>query len=87
MVGSRNVLRGPGYFVADLGVRKELRAPWHTSHRVVFRVDVFNAFNTVNFSSVGIDLLATSATFGQIRNTAGPRGGAREVEFGLRYEF
>jgi hypothetical protein len=44
-------------------------------------------FNTVNFSTAGIDLLATSAMFGHIRNTAGPRGGARELEFGLRYEF
>jgi hypothetical protein len=40
-----------------------------------------------NFITAGNDVLAMSATFGQIRNAAGPRGGARELEFGLRYEF
>lgn len=44
-------------------------------------------FNQVNFSTTGIDLSALSATFGHLRNTAGPRGGARELEFSVRYEF
>lgn len=86
-VGSRNALRGPGYFVMDLGLRKDTRLPWNPAHRLVFRVDAFNVLNSVSFSTTGIDLNALSATFGQIRNTAGPRGGARELEFGLRYEF
>lgn len=86
-IGSRNALRGPGYFVMDLGVRKDTRLPWHRSHRLVVRVDAFNVLNTVNYSTTGLDLNALSATFGQIRNTAGARGGARELEFGVRYEF
>jgi hypothetical protein len=86
-VGARNVLRAPAYFVVDLGIHKSVRAPWHSSHRFEVRVTAFNALNTVNFSSTDIDLRPTSATFGRIRATAGPRGGAREMEFAVRYQF
>jgi hypothetical protein len=86
-VGSRNVLRAPAYSVVDLGLNKSVRVPWASSHRFEVRVTAFNAFNTVNFSSTDIDLRPTSATFGRIRSTAGPRGGARELEFAVRYQF
>jgi hypothetical protein len=81
------VLRAPAYFVVDLGLHKSVRVPWASSHRFEVRVTAFNALNTVNFSSTDIDLRPTSPTFGRIRSTAGPRGGARELEFAVRYEF
>jgi hypothetical protein len=86
--GSRNTLRSPGYFTVDMGLHKSFQLPWaERRHRLEFRWDAFNVFNQVNFSTTSIDLTGTSATFGRISSTAGPRGGAREMEFALRYQF
>ena len=87
--GSRNVFRGPAYFATDMGVYKSFKLPWHESRqRLQFRVTAFNVFNTVNFSDVFLSLDPTSpGTFGQPTSTAGPRGGQREMEFAIRYEF
>lgn len=83
--GSRNVLRGPGYASLDAGLHKNFRL-WSESTRLQFRATVFNAFNSVNFSDLGISLDPTSpATFGQITSTASGRG--REMEFAVRFEF
>jgi hypothetical protein len=57
---------------------------------VEFRACLFNAFNNVNFSPNILDLnldLGFVQNFGRIQSTAGPRGGAREMEFAIRYEF
>jgi hypothetical protein len=95
-VGSRNVLRSPGYFSVDLGLNKTFALPWGEGHRMVFRWEAFNLFNNVNMGTVSnpvlagpnnIDLQIDSPTFGRILGTAGPRGGAREMQFALRYEF
>jgi hypothetical protein len=86
--GSRNIFRGPAYFATDMGVYKSFRMPWKESQRLQFRVTAFNVFNTVNFSDVFASLDPTSPdTFGQISATAGPRGGQREMEFAIRFEF
>jgi hypothetical protein len=83
--GSRNVLRGPAYASLDAGVHKNFRL-WSEASRLQFRATVFNAFNSVNFSDLGISLDPTSpATFGQITSTASGRG--REMEFAIRLEF
>jgi hypothetical protein len=87
--GSRNVFRGPAYFATDMGVYKSFKMPWNEARqRLQFRVTAFNVFNTVNFSDVFLSLDPTSpSTFGQPTSTAGPRGGQREMEFAIRYEF
>lgn len=85
--GSRNIFRAPGYFNVDLGINKGFQLPWGEGHRIEFRWTAFNAFNNVNFSANGINLSPLSPTFGRIMAAAGPRGGAREMEFALRYEF
>lgn len=99
--GTRNAIRGPGYFSTDAGVYKSFVMPWGAERqRLQFRVNAFNVFNNVNFSAGapwapgnvsgwnGLTLDPTSpSTFGQITQTAGPRGGAREMEMALRYEF
>jgi hypothetical protein len=85
--GSRNVFHGPAYFVTDMGIYKSFKIPRKESQRLQFRVTAFNVFNTVNFSDVFATLDPTSSTFGQIPTTAGPRGGQREMEFAVRYEF
>lgn len=101
-VGSRNVLRGDDFFRFDLGIAKSTSLPWAEGHRIQFRVEFFNLFNTVNFDSTagqfstvflgglspidGFDIQEIG-TFGRLFATAGPRGGAREIQFALRYEF
>jgi len=86
--GSRNVFRGPAYFTTDMGVYKSFKMPWKESQRLQFRVTAFNVFNTVNFSDTFLSLDPTApSTFGQPTSTAGPRGGAREMEFAVRFEF
>lgn len=99
--GTRNDLTGPAFFSADAGVYKSFVMPWGGERqRLQFRVTAFNVFNNVNFSPGapfapgnisgwnGITLDPTSpSTFGQISQTAGPRGGAREMEMAVRYEF
>jgi len=86
--GTRNVFTGPAYFVTDMGVYKTIKMPWEHQQRLQFRVTAFNVFNTVNFSDVFLSLDPTSpSTFGQPTSTAGPRGGQREMEFAIRYEF
>jgi len=75
--------------------------PWGGERqRLQFRITAFNVFNQVNFTagapwfpgnvtgSDGLSLDPTSpSTFGQITQTVGPRGGAREMETAIRYEF
>ena len=86
--GARNVFRGPAYFATDMGVYKSFLMPWKDTQRLQFRVTAFNVFNNVNFSDIFAALDPTSpSTFGQVSATAGPRGGQREVEFAIRYEF
>jgi hypothetical protein len=92
-VGSRNVVNGPGYFTVDLALHKTFRPPWAEGHALQFRAAAYNATNRANFSmrppyfsgyNFNID---AGPSFGRFTRTAGPRGGAREVEFALRYTF
>jgi hypothetical protein len=86
--GARNIFRGPAYFVTDMGVYKTFLMPWKETQRLQFRVTAFNVFNNVNFSDVFAALDPTApGTFGQVTSTAGPRGGQREMEFAVRFEF
>jgi len=84
--GSRNVLTGPAYAATDVGVSKSFRITEGTALK--FQVRAYNVFNSVNFDDGALSLDPTSpTTFGQINRTAGPRGGAREMEFAARFEF
>jgi len=86
--GSRNVLTGPAYFATDMGLYKTFKMPWSEGQHMQFRVTAYNLFNSVNFDDTTLSLDPTSpGTFGSITGTAGPRGGAREMEFAVRYEF
>jgi hypothetical protein len=86
--GSRNVLTGPAYFATDMGLYKTFTMPWSEKQHLQFRVSAYNVFNTVNFDDTTLSLDPTSpGTFGNITGTAGPRGGAREMEFAVRFEF
>lgn len=91
-VGNRNPVYGPRYANTDLGVHKRFPLPWaEGQHRLEFRATAFNAFNNVNFFaeqfSHTASFFSTPDRFGRLTETVGPRGGAREMEFVLRYEF
>ncbi len=84
--GSRNVITGPAYAATDIGVNKTFRITERTSLK--FGADAYNVFNSVNFDDTTLSLDPTSpGTFGNLTGTAGPRGGAREMEFSARLNF
>lgn len=89
--GSRNPVYGPRFFNVDLGLHKSFRVPRLESHRIEFRWTAFNAFNNVNFFAEQYthtaSFFSAPANFGRLTETVGPRGGAREMEFVVRYEF
>lgn len=100
--GSRNDVFGPAYFSTDLGLAKTFTMPWESTQKLQLRFEAFNAFNNVNFDSTAGQYGSTYAgalqpvdefdvsqttTFGQLLQTAGPRGGAREVQVAVRYDF
>ncbi len=86
--GSRNVITGPAYDDVDMDVHKYFVMPWSEHQRMQIRVSAYNLFNTVNFSD-GLSLDPTIPnTFGQFVGTIGSsRSGAREIEFGARFDF
>jgi hypothetical protein len=101
--GSRNVVFGPAYFDTDLGISKSFKMPWSDKQALQFRIEAFNAFNNVNFGSTAgqfssqfpgsqnpideFDVSAPVNTFGNLFATAGPLGGAREVQLAIRFDF
>jgi hypothetical protein len=101
--GSRNFVFGPAYFDTDLGLAKSFKMPWSEKQVLQFRIEAFNAFNNVNFGSTAgqfssqfpgsqspideFDVSAPVSTFGNLFATAGPLGGAREVQLAIRFDF
>jgi len=83
--GTRNVIRGQGFFTIDMSLDKRFQMPWSEKQSVQFRAEVFNLTNTarfdVNQSSLG---LGDQGSFGKYNGTLGT---PRVMQFGLRYEF
>ena len=86
-IGSRNNLRGPGYFNVDLGLAKKF--PITERWNIQLRADAFNAFNHASFglpggggNGAGADI--NSGSFGQITSTAST---ARVVQVSARIDF
>jgi hypothetical protein len=77
----RTIIPGPGSLNWDLSLQKTffLRAE---SHRVEFRADAFNILNHANLGNPQTGFNAPQS-FGRITGT----GGARVMQFVLRYEF
>jgi hypothetical protein len=89
-IGTRNNLRGPGYFNFDLGLGKTF--PIYADRvSLKFRADAFNAFNHPSFAHPGQDSTgsaditeASGVPFGTIGETA---SSARVLQGALRLEF
>ena len=73
---------GPGLTVWDLSLYKDFHVS--ENHRVQFRVEFFNAFNNVNLNNPGTAF--GSSGFGRITSTRS-EADARQIQFGLRYDF
>jgi hypothetical protein len=81
----RNVLRGPGFWQADLSVFKNihLHTKRHEGAGIQFRLEMFNAFNHPNFyfpnAAIGSPAAGTITSTGY----SGPRG----IALGVRFLF
>jgi outer membrane receptor protein involved in Fe transport len=79
----RNTFFGDGVKNVDVGIYRTFNMPWE-SHRLLFRADLFNAFNHVQYAFPNTDLAAS--TFGRIISTANQYS-PRVVQFSIRYQY
>ncbi|MGA2167821.1 MAG: TonB-dependent receptor [Terracidiphilus sp.] len=83
-IGTRNPLRGPGWFNIDLGVGKTFPV-YEDKVNLKFRADAFNSTNHPSFNTPCSDITEASCyPFGNIGSTA---SGARVLQGALRLEF
>jgi hypothetical protein len=81
--GSRNVLRGDGYFEEDAGLGKTF--PLHASMRVKAGVEVFNVTNSVRFDAHSVSArIDNSNGFGTATTAL---TNPRLAQFYARFEF
>jgi hypothetical protein len=84
-VGSRNQVRGDGYFGVDLGLAKRWKMPWNEGQSLQLRWEVFNVTNSVRFD------VQTTNTFtdqgNAFANYTSLITNPRVMQFALRYEF
>jgi hypothetical protein len=79
----RNTFFGDGTNTVDLGLYKAFALP--SNHRVLLRLEMYNAFNQVQFNYPA-RVLDTPATFGNITGTS-TLYSPRVVQIAVRYMF
>lgn len=83
--GTRNAVRGDGFFNIDASLSKNFKMPYNEKHTLQFRWEVFNATNSVRFDPLAISLdLGNIGSFGKYNDTFTT---PRVMQFGLRYDF
>lgn len=82
-IGSRNNLRGPGYFDMDLGLGKTF--PLWERVSLKFRGDAFDTFNHPNFATPCSDITDANCEFGIVGATTGTA--TRVLQVAARLEF
>ena len=80
----RNTFFTDGVQNFDFGIYRSFRMPFSEDQRLLFRADLFNAFNHVQFGFPNTD--ATTAGFGRITGTA-TQYLPRTVQLSFRYQF
>jgi hypothetical protein len=80
-IGNRNILTGPGFWVADMALLKNFNLPWE-GKRIQLRIEAYNVFNHNSFALPNTNISGT--TFGQITASA---SAPREFQFALRFDF
>ena len=82
----RNLLRNPGFWNVDAGLRKNF--PVLEKQQLQMRWEIFNVFNHPNFGNPV--LTTTSSSFGKILSTRFPTGdfgSSRQIQFALKLLF
>ena len=90
--GSRNTMRGDGFFDIDTGVYKSFTMPYSERHRLTFRWEAYNVTNSVRFDptcgassyGTGCGNTLSSSSFGKLTTQL---GAPRQMQFALRYEW
>lgn len=80
--GSRNVIRGPGFFGIDMGLDKEIKI--RENHRLKLSWQVFNVTNSVRFDVGSLSNSMASGSFGKFGATLTK---PRVMQFAARYSF
>jgi hypothetical protein len=80
---TRNVLRGPKSVITDLSMAKNI--PVGQNMRLQVRVEMFNAFNNVNYGQP--NGIFGSATFGRISATSLTYPNMRQMQLGFKLIF
>ena len=84
-IGSRNTVRGQGFFTIDTGLSKRFRMPFNEKHTLQIRAEAFNLTNTARFDVNQLSLrIDTPGWFGRYSGTLNT---PRVMQFGMRYEF
>lgn len=91
-VGSRNNIRGDGYFAIDMGLSKRWQMPWSEKHNLQFRWETFNITNTARFDAFFASgslnnpnpAINPGSSFGRYNDQLTQ---PRVMQFALRYEF
>jgi len=78
----RNPVTGPGTDTWDLSFSKAFKMPYHEGHQLLFRGELFNAFNSPQFANPGASL--GTGSFGRITSTALDN---RQIQLALKYTF
>jgi carboxypeptidase family protein len=93
-IGTRNIIRLPGYVNADMGLAKSFTMPYNEKHRLQLRWEVFNVTNTQRLGGVGgttahvIDPLTNnSLPPSNWFNLTSIQGSPRVMQIGFRFEF
>jgi hypothetical protein len=83
----RNAFRGPGFRNLDFSLVKNFRFPGLATNESTLqvRLELFNAFNWVNFNNPSGSV--TAASFGRVTSQRGGTGGARVVQLGAKWIF
>ena len=76
----RNILRSPNFSNLDFSIMKQFR--FSESHHLEYRAEMFNTFNTANFSYPSATI--NTSSIGTIFGTIAPN---RQIQMALRYEF
>ena len=83
--GSRNVVRGDGFFTIDTALSKRFPMFYNEKHSIQIRAEAFNLTNSVRFDANQLSLsMSNSVSFGKYSGTLNT---PRVIQFGGRYEF
>jgi hypothetical protein len=90
--GSRNTMRGNGFFDIDTGLYKSFIMPYSEHHRLTVRWESYNVTNSVRFDptcggssyGTGCGNTLSSSSFGNLNTQL---GAPRQMQFAARYEW